>query len=115
MQIGVGLDAGAVRTRSKPSQVSPVVCVYIYVMCTRVHHFIRVYCAEGLHFSAFILRFSTCAFLIGIECSCCELTHCVTCLSFMREKQQYGREMIHAGHLHHLCFAGVICGSVQLR
>ena len=28
----------------------------------------------------------------------------------MREKQQYGREMIHAGHLHHLCFAGVICG-----
>ena len=78
-------------------------------MCTRVH-FIRVcYCAEGLHFSAFILKFSTCAFLIGIECACCELTHCTTSLSFMREKQQYGREMIHAVHLHHVCFAGVIC------
>ena len=74
-------------------------------------HFIRVcYCAEGLHFSAFILKFSTCAFLIGIECACCELTHCTTSLSFMREKQQYGREMIHAVHLHHVCFAGVICG-----
>ena len=34
----------------------------------------------------------------------------MTSLSFMREKQQYGREMIHAGHLHHICFAGVICG-----
>ena len=32
MQIGVGLDAGAVRTRSKTSQVSPVACVYVYML-----------------------------------------------------------------------------------
>ena len=109
MQIGVGRDAGVVHTH-KPSFSRCFACVYIYVMCTRVH-FIRVcYCAEGLHFSAFILKFCMCAFLIGIECAHCELTHCMTSFKFHEGEAAIwqGNDSCRASAS--LVFTGVICG-----